>query len=104
VKTLHLVVAAVLATIPLASLAQAPATDPAKPVTQAKPKPKPKAVAPAVKKAPVKKVVKGGPPVVVKQGEMVSTTAAPIKDKSGNVIPTSPNAYNVDSAMAPKKP
>ena len=26
-----------------------------------------------------------------------------LRDKDGNVIPTSPDAYNVDSALPPKK-
>ena len=68
-----------------------------KPVAK-KPPPKPaapKKPEPAKAPAPAKK------PIEIKT--MNTDKPLVLRDKDGNVIPTSPDAYNVDSALPPKK-
>ncbi len=109
-----------------AALAQTPPLEPAKPapprvdakkadakkVDAKKDAKKDEAKKPAAKKPPAK-------PAAPKKPDPARTAAPPkkpieiktmntnkplvLRDKDGNVIPTSPDAYNVDSAMPPKK-
>ncbi len=114
---IHAVIAAVLlGATSLAAYAQTAPPEPKKPAAAAKAKAEPpKADAKKDAKMDAKKTVAKKPPA--KTGAPKSTAAArkpePIKmntdkplvlrDKDGNVIPTSPDAYNVDSARTPKK-
>ena len=85
----------------------APAKAPEKPSPPAKPKkPAEPAKGSAKKSAPKKpdaKAKKADPKSAPKQEPKVYTTGPRVlRDKDGNVIPTSPDAYNVDSALPPK--
>ena len=84
------------------------------------PKPPPKAAAPDkpkkpatkagdAKKADAKKATPKKKPEAKKadaqpkpEPKVYTTGPKELRDKDGNVIPTSPDAYNVDSAMPPK--
>ncbi len=119
-----------LACASLAVSAQTTPPEPVKPVPEAKPKAPPmKAATPkadtkkvGLKKAEAKKPVAKKPPAkpAAPKKPEPAKAAAPskkpmeiktmntdkplvLRDKDGNVIPTSPDAYNVDSALAPKK-
>ena len=73
------------------------ASAPAKPKQPAEPKKADAKKKPAAKKAePKKSTAPAAAPKVY------TTGPKELRDKDGNVIPTSPDAYNVDSAMPPK--
>jgi hypothetical protein len=114
---------ALLASVSLAVSAQMAPADPPKPAppkvdakkVEAK---KDEAKKPAAKKPPPKPAV-AKKPEAPKKPEPAKAPAPPkkpieiktmntdkplvLRDKDGNVIPTSPDAYNVDSALPPKK-
>jgi hypothetical protein len=84
--------------------ASPPAPEPPKPPEKSTAPAKPKKPA-APKKAPAKKAApkkadaaKSEP----KKAAVYTTGPGEVRDKDGKVIPTSPDAYNVDSAMPPK--
>jgi hypothetical protein len=93
-----LAAAALLGTASLAASAQTAPAEPKKPAAAAKAKPT-KAVA---RKAPPKPAPKPG---AKKAKPIMMGTDKPLtlRDKDGNIIPTSPDAYNVDSARTYKK-
>ena len=84
-------------TVPKADAAKAPAKDAAKPAKDAA-KPAPKAPAKAPPKAPPKDA-----PATRQAPKVYTTGPTELRDKQGNVIPTNPDAYNVDSALPKKK-
>jgi hypothetical protein len=106
-KKMHAAVAALLAAfvaIPLqAQVTSTPPADAANAPTPTK-KPAPKKDAPkkGAKKAPVKKDGKKAPPA---KPVAPPTKSLELRDEKGNVIPISPDAYDISSATkpAPKK-
>jgi hypothetical protein len=72
--------------------------DEAKKPAAKKPPPKPAA---AKKPEPAKAPAPAKKPIEIKT--MNTDKPLVLRDKDGNVIPTSPDAYNVDSALPPKK-
>ena len=66
---------------------------------------KPAAKKPVAKKPEAKKTTPAQPaPAAAPQATKVYTTGPPtLRDKQGNVIPTNPEAYPVDSALPKKK-
>ena len=72
--------------------------DEAKKSAAKKPPPKPAA---AKKPEPAKKPTPPKKPIEIKT--LNTDKPLVLRDKDGNVIPTSPDAYNVDSALPPKK-
>lgn len=100
----HVVAIVALAIFAGVATAQSPAPEPKKAAAEKK----------DAKKAPPKKkksAAKPAPktPQKIKGKEQVlgpgtyTTGPAVIRDKDGNVIPTNPDAYNVDSAVKKKK-
>ena len=105
---------ALLASVSLAVSAQMAPADPPKPAP-----PKVDAKKVEAKKDEAKKPAVAKKPEAPKKPEPAKAPAPPkkpieiktmntdkplvLRDKDGNVIPTSPDAYNVDSALPPKK-
>jgi hypothetical protein len=103
----YVIVGAVLASATFAVAAQTPPAEPPKKDEKKAVAKKPPPKAPVAKKAEAKKTDAKKPAAAPKKPVEIKTmnTDKPLvlRDKEGNVIPTTPDAYNVDSALPRKR-
>jgi hypothetical protein len=99
---LKLALAAVLASVSFGVFAQAVTDEP--PNKEVPKKAAPKKVEPKKTAAPKKPAAPAKPAAPTKTTVYKNDPRAPVlRDKQGNVIPIDPNAYDVSSAVGPKK-
>lgn len=102
--TLALAIGAAAQPMPSPGDPAKPPRKPAEPAKPKKPSPPAKSADEKKKKADAAKKKAGAKKAEPKKAQPKVYTTGPreLRDKDGNVIPTSPDAYNVDSAMPPK--
>jgi hypothetical protein len=105
-----IVAAALLSLIGFEAPAQAPSPAPSaiEPAKAAPKAPKKAPAKPDPAKAPAKDAAKSAPKAAAKAPakappKVYRTGPSELRDKDGKVIPTNPDAYNVDSALPKKK-